>query len=46
MVAELKKAGATADITEFDSADHVSVPSLTYLDENIRLVDWLIGNVE
>lgn len=44
MVAELRKAGATADITIFDGADHISVPSLTYLDENIHLVDWLIGN--
>ncbi len=46
MVAELKKAGATADITIFDGADHVSVPSLTYLDENTQLIDWLIGKTE
>lgn len=43
MVAELKKAGADAEITVFDGADHVSVPSLVYHDESIRLVEWLIG---
>lgn len=43
MVAELKKAGADAQITVLDSADHVSVPSLVYHDESIRLVDWLVG---
>ena len=43
MVFALKKAGGTAYITVFDSADHVSVPSLTWLDETINLVDWLIN---
>lgn len=43
MVAELKKAGADAEINVLDGADHVSVPSLVYHDENICLVDWLIG---
>ena len=43
MVAELKKAGADAQITVLDGADHVSVPSLVYHDENNRLVDWLVG---
>ena len=46
MIAELKRAGATAKITVFDGADHASVPSLTYLDENIHLVDWLLGKTE
>lgn len=44
MVAELRKAGAAANITVFDGADHISVPSLIYFDENIRLVDWLVGS--
>lgn len=43
MVAEFKKAGADAQITVLDGADHVSVPSLVYHDENNRLVDWLVG---
>lgn len=43
MVAELKKDGVDAQITVLDGADHVSVPSLVYHDESIRLVDWLVG---
>ena len=43
MVAELKKAGADAQITVLNGADHVSVPSMVYHDENNRLVDWLVG---
>ena len=43
MVAELKKAGADAQITVLDDADHVSVPSLVYHDESNHLVDWLVG---
>ena len=43
MVAKLQKAGADACITAFNGADHVSVPPLVYHDENIALVDWLIG---
>lgn len=46
MVAELKKAGADAQITVLDGADHVSVPSLVYHNENNRLVDWLVGTEE
>lgn len=46
MVAELGKAGADAQITVLDGADHVSVPSLVYHDENNRLVDWLVGTDE
>ncbi len=46
MVAELKKAGADAQIIILDGADHVSVPSLVYHDENIRLVEWLVGVAE
>ncbi len=42
-VAKLKANGGNADITVFDGADHFAVPSLTYLDESIDLVDWLIG---
>ncbi len=38
----LKEAGGDAKITIFDGADHFSVPPLTYLDEEIDLVDWLI----
>ncbi len=39
----LKEAGGDAKITIFDGADHFSVPPLTYLDEEIDLVDWLIN---
>lgn len=46
MVAELKKAGADAQITVLDGTDHVSVPSLVYHDESIRLVEWLVGAAE
>ena len=42
-VAALKKAGGNAEITEFEGADHFAVPKLTYCDENINLIDWLIG---
>ena len=46
MVVELKKAGADAQITVLDGADHVSVPSLVYHDESNRLVNWLVGTDE
>ena len=41
-VAALKAAGDDAEITVFTGADHFTVPSLTFLDESIGLVDWLI----
>ncbi len=44
-VAALKEAGGVAGITVFGGADHFTVPSLTYLDEDINLVNWLIDNV-
>ena len=44
VVAALKAAGGNAEVIVFDGADHFSVPSLTFLDNNIDLVDWLIGN--
>ena len=43
VVAALKAAGGSAEITVFDGADHFSVPSLTFLDTNIDLIGWLIG---
>ena len=43
VVAALKVAGGSAEITVFDGADHFSVPSLTFLDTNIDLIGWLIG---
>lgn len=46
MVFALKKAKGTASLTIFDSADHLSVPPLAWLDESIGLVDWLIGKAE
>ena len=46
MVVELKKAGADAQITVLDGADHILVPTLVYHDESIRLVDWLVGAEE
>lgn len=43
MVYALKKAGGTAELQVFQDADHVSVPSLTWRDKTINLVNWLIG---
>lgn len=43
VIAALKAAGGSAEITVFDGADHFSVPSLTFLDTNIDLIGWLIG---
>ena len=43
VIAAVKAAGGNAEITVFDGADHFSVPSLTYLNQNINLVGWLIG---
>ena len=44
IVAALKNAGSDAEITVFDEADHFSVPRLAYLDANVGLMNWLIGN--
>lgn len=46
IVKELEETGGTAQITIFNGADHFSVPSLTYLDKNIDLVGWLIGETD
>ena len=46
MVAKLQNAGADAQITVLDDADHVSIPSLVYHDESVRLVEWLLGTDE
>ena len=46
MVAKLQNAGADAQITVLDGADHVSIPSLVYHDESVRLVGWLLGTDE
>lgn len=35
---------SNAKITILDGANHFEVPQLTYLDENINLIDWLISN--
>lgn len=43
VIAALKAAGGSAEITVFDGADHFSVPSLAFLDTNIDLIGWLIG---
>ena len=46
MVAKLQNAGADAQITVLDGTDHVSIPSLVYHDESVRLVEWLLGTDE
>lgn len=46
MAEELKKTGADAEITIFEGAGHEAVPSLTYLDKDLGLIDWLIGKTE
>ena len=33
-----------AEITFFYGAAHFAVPELTYLDKDIGVVDWLIGD--
>ena len=43
-VSELNALGGNAQITIFEGADHFAVPSQTYLDPSISLVNWLIGN--
>lgn len=46
MIEAIQQAGGSAKLTVFDGADHFSVPSLTYLDQTIDLIDWLIGAYE
>ena len=46
MVMELKRAGADAKITVLYGADHVSVPSLVFQEDDAGLVEWLIGAAE
>ncbi len=41
--AAINEAGGSAELTEFEGADHFSIPRLTYLDKDIDLIDWLIG---
>ena len=36
-------AGGDAEIVIFDGADHFSVPALTYLDNSIGIIGWLIS---
>lgn len=45
-VAALKEAGGNAGITIFGDADHFTVPSLTYLDEDIDLISWLTDKAD
>ena len=45
-IAALKEAGGNAEITIFDDADHFTVPSLTYLDQEINLINWLTGQAD
>ena len=44
IISVLKSAGADAEVTVFDGADHFTVPSLTYTDSSIDMIGWLIGN--
>ena len=46
MVSELNKAGCDAKLTMFDGADHVSVPGLTWIDNTLKLTDWLTKSVK
>ena len=46
VVTLLLESNADAGITVFDGADHFTVPQLTYLDGNINLLGWLIGQTE
>lgn len=43
-VSELNALGGNAQVTIFEGADHFAVPSQTYLDPSIGLVNWLIGS--
>ena len=42
-VEQLQRRGTDAQITVFENAGHTDVPRLTYLDEAIGLLSWLIG---
>ncbi len=42
LVQALNGMGGQADIAVFENADHFAVPALTYLDERIDLISWLI----
>ncbi len=46
VVDHLLESNADANITVFDGADHFTVPSLTYLDSEINLIGWLIGQTD
>lgn len=46
VVDHLLESNADASITIFDGADHFTVPSLTYLDNEINLIGWLIGQTD
>ncbi len=41
LVSAIEVAGGNAKITVFDGADHFTVPGLAYLDDDIRLLEWL-----
>lgn len=41
MIEELKRVGGDCKLYEFSDATHEDVPRLTYLDENIDLINWL-----
>ena len=43
LIANLKSEGKDAQITVFNGADHIEVPSLVFSDNKINLVEWLIG---
>lgn len=43
-IKRLKIKNSNAKITILDGATHFDVPQLTYLNENINLINWLISN--
>lgn len=43
-ITELKKTNHSAKITILEGATHFDIPSLTYLNTNLDLINWLITN--
>ena len=43
LVEALRQNGEDAQVTVFNGADHIAVPNLVFSDNNINLINWLIG---
>ncbi len=43
LIGAIKQNGGDAEVTVFDGADHIAVPSLVFADKGAGLINWLIG---